>query len=360
MTLPALLPITEIEARLKEIFPPGIANRNYVTRQMAARTIFVMLYIGAVEGTDRWLSPKQVCSMSDEQAALESDSDRLDYAAWSEKTRFSIRGQRWYADNTRESIRDETLREGLVRFGAAMIRPGLPTTSSKPRYALQATFAALFDPGLVGAMLAKRIEEWQGAHLGAAQLARIQVLRRNAITLAGKVQVTFPNGEIRQLEAGPSSNISKAVVEQFAPRFLHEPAVILLSESGNKIIARDDALIQAIGLTIQVDRVLPDLILFDLSPSYPLLVFVEVVATDGPINESRKQALSAMAEEAHFPPGQTAFVTAYLDRDAAAFRKTVGTLAWQTFAWFVAEPEHIVVLRAGTSTATIWLADLLG
>ena len=39
----------------------------------------------------------------------------------------------------------ETLRDGLIRVGAVVERSGLPTTSSKPRYALREGFAALFD-----------------------------------------------------------------------------------------------------------------------------------------------------------------------------------------------------------------------
>ena len=44
------------------------------------------------------------------------------------------------------------------------------------------------------------------------------------------------------MEPGPSSVISKSVVEEFAPRFLEEPVVIWLSESRNQVVARDDDL----------------------------------------------------------------------------------------------------------------------
>ena len=57
MPLPPLLPIPDIHRRLQIIYPEGTTSRNYVTREMAAKTVFVMLYIGAVEGTERWLRP---------------------------------------------------------------------------------------------------------------------------------------------------------------------------------------------------------------------------------------------------------------------------------------------------------------
>ena len=42
----SLLAVTDIHERLQAIFPDGTANRNYVTREIAAKTVFVMLYIG--------------------------------------------------------------------------------------------------------------------------------------------------------------------------------------------------------------------------------------------------------------------------------------------------------------------------
>lgn len=359
MTLPLLPDVPIIQARLTRIFPEGTPNRNYCTRSIAARTVFVMLYVGAVEGTDTWLAPKQVTRMSDAQAALHDERERLAYATNSMRAGFRQLGARWYEDNTREPIRDETLKDGLVQVGAVVIRQGLPTTSGRGRYALTADFAALFDPGLTGEALGTAISRWQAHHLSAGALARIQIVRRGAITSSGSVPVTFPNGETRQLSPGPSSLITKAVVEEFAPRFLKQAAVIWLSESGNKVVARDDALAQSIGLTIAADRLLPDLILADLGQRDLLLVFIEVVATDGPISESRRQALLQLATAARLAPGQVAFVTAYLDRTQAAFKKTVPALAWQSFAWFAAEPDHILVLRGKLTASGGLLADIL-
>ena len=116
-------------------------------------------------------------------------------------------------------------------------------------------------------------------------------MRRGAVAREGRILVTFPNGETRNMEPGPSSVISKAVVEEFASRFLIQPGVIWLSESRNQVVARDDDLAQDIGLTIEPDRNLPDLILVDLGPVEPLLVFVEVVATAGPVSEARQASV---------------------------------------------------------------------
>ena len=56
------------------------------------------------------------------------------------------------------------------------------------------------------------------------------------------------------MTVGPSSEITKAVIEVFAVRFLQRPTVLYLSESGNKVVARDENLAASIGLAIEADR----------------------------------------------------------------------------------------------------------
>lgn len=73
MTLPDLLPVSEIQVRLQQVFPEGVENRVWLTRNMAARVVYVMLYIGAIEGEQHSLGPKHVYAMSDRQMARTSD-----------------------------------------------------------------------------------------------------------------------------------------------------------------------------------------------------------------------------------------------------------------------------------------------
>jgi hypothetical protein len=162
--LPPLLPVPEIQTRLLEIFPDGTPNRGYCTRDIAAKTVFVMLYVGAVENRC-WLRPDQVTRMTDAQSLLTDDASRLTWTKQSLSKKGNNIAGRWYAVNSREPIRDETLREGLVRTGAAIIRTDLPTTSAAPRYALTQPFTALFDPRLQGGVLKEAITKWQSEPL---------------------------------------------------------------------------------------------------------------------------------------------------------------------------------------------------
>lgn len=352
--VPSLALIIE---RLPLIFPEGTEHRNYLIREMAAKTVFVMFYAGAIYSTDRWVRPSQITDMTDEQSLLLDQDDRY---SWS-KLMLSNKKKKpinpWYASNSREPIRDETIRTGLIPLQAVIVRSGIPTTSSKPTYALQQDFADLFDISLVDEHLFNAIDTWQKNYLSKVAITRLKLMKHNLANDSGSVQITFPDGAIRKLEAGPSSLISKAVIEEFAPRFLKRPHVLWLSESGNKVVAQDEALANSLGLKIDASRALPDIILVDLGDEQTgtdmLVVFTEVVASDGPINRQRKEVLTALAEEAGFDQKHLAFLTAFSDRSVTPFKKCVTDLAWGSYAWFSTEPDHIIDLREQSKTVKL-------
>ncbi len=350
-----ILSVTDIQSRLLVIFPEGTEHRNYLIREMAAKTVFTCLYAKAIEGSERWIRPNQVCRMTEEQSALLDDRTREDWYEQSAKNGYVPPvGVPWFADTTREPIRDETIGEGFIPVRAVVERKGLATTSSKGRYALEADFATLFDPALSNDDFLTAATVWRAKHLSKTALARQALVASGALSAADAVHVRFPNGETRALSAGPSSIIAKAVIEQFAPRFLKKPHVLWLSESGNKVVARDEQLAATLGIVIDPSEALPDIILVDLgddaSGSDLLVVFTEVVATDGPINRQRKEALTLIARNAGFEEEHLAFLTAFLDRSTSQFKKAIVEIAWDSYVWLVSEPDHIIELCSGNAT----------
>lgn len=345
--LPPMPTWQTIQERLEVIFPDGMTNRNWFTRDIAAKTIFVMLYIDAVDGTGVRIRPDQVTRMTDAQARQTDAAARRAWRLASMSRDSNDRAGAWFAANSREPIRDETLRESLLPVGAVTGRTDLPTTSSKPRWALQRAFAELFvcdDEAFPGAA-----EGWRRANLSPAALARTS-LAQGAVTAGTAmdgVLVRFPNGETRRMSAGPSSIISKAVIEVFAAEFLADAGVLWLSESANKVVARDDALARRVGFHIDQQVALPDIILVDLKADpVPLFVFVEVVASDGPITESRKRTFLELVAKSGHSPAHAAFVTAFRDRGSPEFRRCISALGVNTCAWCMSEPMVLIGVAA--------------
>lgn len=345
MTAPSPSPLptlSTIAERLETIFPEGAEHRSYLVRDMAARTIFVMFYLDAIEGTGNWARPDQITRMTDAQAALTTEAARVAWARRSMAKRSGGEPGQWYAANTREPIRDEVLRNSLSPIGAVVERSGLSKTSSRPRWALAADFAQLFtcsDDDLPGVL-----DVWRKRHLSAAGMARLAIVRQGIAPGAAGLRVTFPNGATRLLSPGASSNITQRVIEEFAPRFLRDPGVLWISESSRKDEQADMRLAAAVRLPINPNELLPDIILVDLGSDEPRFVFVEVVSTDGPVTEDRRAKLSEVVQRGGHAPENVAFVTAFLDRGTAVYRKLASSIAWRSFVWFASEPDKVIAL----------------
>lgn len=364
MALPQVPSINLITERLPLIFPAGTPNQVRLISKTAVRTVFAMFYCGAVEGFDHWARPSQITGMSDEQASKLDETSRLAWIKNSLSSKKTRSPDSWYQSDSREQVRDEAIRDGLVPTRAIVVRPGVPTTSSKPRYALEAEFAALFRPGLSGEALATAIAAWQASHLAKKALSRVKLISLGAALAEDAIVVQLPTGSTRPLLPGPSSVIAKSVIEEFAPRFLRKPAVLWLSESGNKVDRVDDHLAQALGIKIDPSKMLPDIILVDIgeeaSGADLLVVFVEIVASDGPVSESRKSALTELAADAGFDLDSLAFLTAFKDRSSAQFRKHIAELAWGSFSWCLSEPDHLIELREAAKDQRGILAPIGG
>jgi hypothetical protein len=342
--------LTQVQDWLPMVFPEGTTRRTWLTNPNAARTVFVMLYSLAVQGNHRWIAPKAVVEMSDRQAGRTALTSRIGYLDRILKPGQKAEGAPWLAPNSREGIRDEAVR--ALKDVGAVIERDLPKTSGKGRYALTTDFADLFDPGRADADREARVAAWREAHLTRAELARVAIRAAQASTT-----VTLPDGTTKPLSAGPSQPIIKGIIEQFATRFLTEPVVLAYSDSAAPVRYIDEVLMRRLELEYRAGDPLPDVLLADIAT--PLrFVSVEAVATEGPADPGRVAAVTAWLEQSGFGAQDVYFVTAYLDRSDAAFRRTVGEVAWRTALWFVAEPECLLVALDGSEITS--LRDLPG
>jgi hypothetical protein len=314
---------------------------------MAARTFFVALYGGFIEGSSRFFRPTTVTRFSDEQAALTSDDDRIKWLSTCHrggKLHTAI-GQPWYADNTREAIRDNLIRNRAIPIGVIARRDEqVATTSQKPTYALTIGFAELFDPAVTGADLDTAIAAWQKKNLSTASLQRMRLLTQAINQRQGEVSITLPTtGEILRLAPGAASVITRDVCEVLSRLMFEKPIVVHVSTSDQKTFPQLEKSMQAIGLQLDVSGELPDVIIVDIGDGL-ILAFIEVVSSDGPITELRKQALLKLAAEAGIDLINVRMVTAFEDRGDTVFKRRFSELARDSLVWFRTEPHLIVRL----------------
>ncbi len=351
-----LLPRDEIQARLNMIFP-RTAFDTVLSNPLAASAVATMLYADAVlpEADEPlrvdsfWVRPSMCLWMNDHVYAHEDTAERVAWrtAAVGGKARERVASllKEWdvpatarYQDNTRETLRDETFPK-WVGHGAMRVRPDLPRTSGKPRWALTEGFAALFDPSLHGEALARAIENWRATHMDPGDLFRINT-HRERDRQVHQVTVTLPDGTVRHLEPGAASLILKGVVEQWAPARLRDPVVLTISEPGDKVYVADEARLRSLGLAIDPSSLLPDAVIVDIAAKPPTFWIVEAVASDGPVDESRRSLLRQWGADQRIDPEACQFLSAFHGHNDAAARKRLKDLAVGTFAWYADEPAR--------------------
>jgi len=349
-----LLSREQCQWRLELIFPRD-AFDPALRSPIAAASVAAMLYVDAVvpdEGDlpdDAYYArPSTVTWMSDAAYGHRSDDERRSWRQAAKRSRreldellerWVLPPERWYADNSRETLRDETWPEWAQR-GAACDRPGIATNSSAGRWALAKSFADLFDPALQGDALVQAVDAWRATHLSPGDMLKIDVSRERG-RKQHAVTVTLPNGAgRRELEFGDASLILKGVVEQWAPARLADPVVLTISEPGRKILLADERRLRQLGLRIDAANLLPDCVIVDLGATPPRFWIVEAVASDGEIDETRRAELLRWAADQRIDPDSCSFLSAFISRNHTAARKRLKDLASGTFAWYLDEPER--------------------
>jgi hypothetical protein len=154
------------------------------------------------------------------------------------------------------------------------------------------------------------------------------------------VSVHLPDGHVRSVAPGDASLIIKGVIEQWVPKRLHEPVVLTISEPGDKYFVGDKVLMESLGLQIDVNQLLPDALVVDIGTRPPVFWVIEAVASDGPVNESRKAKLVEWAEEQNIRPESCRFLSAFISRNSPPARNNLKDLAVGTYAWYADEPTR--------------------
>jgi hypothetical protein len=345
----------DCEKRLELLFP-RTAFDTVLSNPLAGWAVAALLYIDAVVPVSgdlpsdaTWARPTMMLWMSDEAYARDDPGSR---AAWrnassggNAKRKVGELLESWgepfnpkYGDNSRETLRDETLPKWLD-LNAMRLKPGVKTTSSAPRWALTDAFADLFEPTLTGQALLDAVDAYSSQHMSPSGKIKAMMARQRG-DQAHAIAVTLPDGSVRSLEPGEASVILKGVIEQWAPARLKDPVVLTISEPGDKVYTADKAVIKRLGLEIDTTTLLPDAVLVDVGPTPAEFWLVEAVASDGPIDEDRKRALLKWAAQQRIPEGSCHFLTAFFSRNAPPAKRRLKDLAAGTFAWYADEPGN--------------------
>lgn len=235
-----------------------------------------------------------------------------------------------YAENTRESLRKYSVKQ-LVAAGILLHNPDKPdraVNSSDNCYQVESSALELFRQfGL---------NDWEDALSNylkarptlAEQFAQHRDMQRIPVAIDAQHKIT--------LSAGKHSDLIRAIIEEFAPRFAPGGELVYVGDTGTKWGYFNEQLLQALGIEVGSHGKMPDVIIYFREKNW--LILIEAVASSGPVDGMRHAELSKLFKSS---TAGLVFVTAFPDR-GETMRKFLSVVAWETEVWCASDPTHLI------------------
>ncbi len=234
-----------------------------------------------------------------------------------------------YAPNTRETIRRQSMHQ-FAEAGIALYNPDKqdrPVNSPKAVYQIEPETLKLlrtFGSKAWSEMLADYLSNRE-------TLASKYANEREQ----NRVPVQIAKGKKISLSPGEHSELIRAVIEDFGPRFAPGCKLVYAGDTGEKWGYFDAALLSKLGVKVDSHGKMPDVVLF--YPKRNWLLLVESVTSHGPVDGKRHSELAQLFADAK--PGLV-FITAFPDRSVMA--RYLSDIAWETEVWVANAPSHLI------------------
>src|ERR1700680_236459 len=188
-----------------------------------------------------------------------------------------------YAPNTRETFRRQTMHQ-LVSAGIAMYNPdnpARPVNSPKAVYQIEPDTLALLKTFGTAAWNASLEAYLKTRKTLTARYAKEREMKKLPVQLA--------TGDTIRLSPGDHSELIKAIIEEFAPRFVPGGVLIYAGDTGPQWGYFDKALLDKLGVIVDGHGKMPDVVLY--YPDREWLILVESVTRHGPVDGKRHDEL---------------------------------------------------------------------
>lgn len=234
-----------------------------------------------------------------------------------------------YAPNTRETVRKHSV-QPFVEAGIATLNPDKP---DRPPNSKDTVYQVL--PETLTLLKTYGTEEWE------ASLRQYLSIRKTLAQRYAKqreqimVPVQIASGKEIKISPGEHSELIKAIIEDFAPRFAPGAILVYVGDTGKKWGYFDKELLTKLDVMVDKHGKMPDVVLY--YPEKNWLLLVESVTSSGPVDGKRHSELARLFA------GATAgivYVTAFPSRSMMA--RYLGEIAWETEVWVADSSSHLI------------------
>lgn len=150
-----------------------------------------------------------------------------------------------------------------------------------------------------------------------------------------KLPVKLASGEMIRLSPGKHSELIKAIIEEFATRFVPGSTLIYAGDTGKKWGYFDQEMLAKLGVTVGSHGKMPDVVLY--YPEKEWLLLIEAVTSHGPIDGNRYDELAQLFAGS---AAGLVYVTAIPSR--SLMTRYGRAVAWETEVWCADAPSHLV------------------
>ena len=234
-----------------------------------------------------------------------------------------------YAENTRETIRRQTLHQ-FEQAGIAERNsddPTRPTNSPNNVYNISqqalATISAYGTP------------QWEEALRGfigsqGRLVDKYQKIKSNnvlALPISGDKTITLSPGKHNKLQI--------KIFDEFKTRFCPNAKLLYMGDTAHKLLHMEKEALEALGIPITKHDKLPDVVLYDKARNY--LFLIEAVTAHGPVSPKRHIELEEILAKC---PATRIYVSAF--PDFREFKRHANDIAWETEVWVSEVPGHMI------------------
>ena len=234
-----------------------------------------------------------------------------------------------YAPNTRETVRRQTMHQfvnaGIVRYNPD--KPDRPTNSPKTVYQI--------EPATLTLLRSFGTPMWQNNLMVYLSERETLTDRYAKAREQNRIPVQIAPRENITLSPGEHSELIRAIIEDFVPRFAPGSELVYAGDTGDKWGYFDGALLARLGVDVDVHGKMPDVVLNYTERKWLLLV--ESVTSHGPVDGKRHAELTELFSEAK---AGLVYVTAFPNR--AIMARYLGEIAWETDVWVADSPSHLI------------------
>ncbi|MDD2876448.1 MAG: BsuBI/PstI family type II restriction endonuclease [Acidiphilium sp.] len=234
-----------------------------------------------------------------------------------------------YAPNTRETFRRQTMHQ-FCDAGIALYNPDKP---ERPVNSPKAVYQ--IEPAALTLLRTFGTPAWHDSLTAYLAERETLVARYAKEREQNRIPVEIAPGKEVTLSPGEHSELIRAIIEDFAPRFAPGSVLVYAGDTGDKWGYFDAPLLAGLGVNVDSHGKMPDVVLHFTQRNWLLLV--ESVTSHGPVDGKRH------AELAKLFAGSTAglvYVTAFPNRGIMG--RYLGEIAWETEVWVADAPSHLI------------------